>query len=449
MAEPQIRYTKTNDGVSIAYFTMGEGRPCFVSSPLTFAHVGLEMRIPAIAALYERVAAESMVIRWDPRNYGMSQRGVERLGIEDWARDVTAVGDSLGLDEFDVLAINAPYPAVLAAQQPGRIRRLVLAVPPPVRLADLFANENQAAVRSLAATNWEVFTETHAHFLQGWNPNPDLPFAQFIRESVDQADYLRVMAAWREWDATPYLPLVSCPTLVVSGGNNSKIAREYAAAIPGARFLDVEVGASNLVAAILSTRNSAIEEFLREGTADARTTQRPDRVPTPRQNATGSAVILFTDIADSTALTERLGDARFRDASRALDAGLRGAIRECGGTTVDAKTLGDGVLATFGSAAQAIDGARRCLALSAASEFGVHIGLHAGDVIREDGNVFGGAVNIAARICGLSAPGEILVSDVVRGMARSSAGVTFDDRGEQEMKGVGDPVRVYAVRGTE
>ena len=82
----------------------------------------------------------------------------------------------------------------------------------------------------------------------------------------------------------------------------------------------------------------------------------------------------------------------------------------------------------------------------AASELGLHIGLHAGDVIREEGNVFGGAVNIASRICGLSAPGEILVSDVVRGMARSSAGVVFEDRGEQEMKGVGEPVRVYAVR---
>ena len=57
-------------------------------------------------------------------------------------------------------------------------------------------------------------------------------------------------------------------------------------------------------------------------------------------------------------------------------------------------------------------------------------------------------MNIAARICAISAPGEILVSDVVRGMARSSAGVTFDDRGEHEMKGVGEPVRVYAVRGT-
>ena len=62
---------------------------------------------------------------------------------------------------------------------------------------------------------------------------------------------------------------------------------------------------------------------------------------------------------------------------------------------VEGKLLGDGVLATFGSAAQAIDGARRCLALSAASELGLHIGLHAGDVIREEGNVFGGAVNIA------------------------------------------------------
>jgi class 3 adenylate cyclase len=155
---------------------------------------------------------------------------------------------------------------------------------------------------------------------------------------------------------------------------------------------------------------------------------------------------LFTDIVDSTALTEQLGDGEFREASRSLDAGLRSAIRDAGGVAIDGKLLGDGVLATFGSAAQAIEGARRCLALSAASELGLHIGIHAGDVIREEGNVFGGAVNIAARICSLSEAGEILVSDVVRGMARTSAGVVFEDRGEREMKGVGEAVRVYAVR---
>jgi class 3 adenylate cyclase len=156
---------------------------------------------------------------------------------------------------------------------------------------------------------------------------------------------------------------------------------------------------------------------------------------------------MFIDIADSTALTERLGDARFREVSRTLDTGLRAAIRECGGSTVEAKTLGDGVLATFGSAAQAIEGARRCLTLSAASELGLHIGVHAGDVIREEGNVFGGAVNIAARICATSAPGEILVSDVVRGMARSSAGAAFEDRGEYALKGIAEPLRIFAVLG--
>ena len=67
-------------------------------------------------------------------------------------------------------------------------------------------------------------------------------------------------------------------------------------------------------------------------------------------------------------------------------------------------------------------------------------------MIREDDNVFGGAVNIAARISALSAAGEVLVSATVRDLARTSAGVVFEDRGEFELKGVGEAVRVYAVR---
>jgi adenylate cyclase len=76
----------------------------------------------------------------------------------------------------------------------------------------------------------------------------------------------------------------------------------------------------------------------------------------------------------------------------------------------------------------------------------MHIGLHAGDVISEGTNVYGGAVNIASRICGLCAPGEILVSTTVRELARTSAGATFEDRGEHMLKGIDDPVRIFAVR---
>jgi adenylate cyclase len=168
--------------------------------------------------------------------------------------------------------------------------------------------------------------------------------------------------------------------------------------------------------------------------------------PTTGRFTADMAVVLFADVADSTALTERMGDAPFRAAARVLDDKLRTAIRDGGGTPVEGKVLGDGVMAVFSSASQAIGAAQRCLNLTADSELRLHVGVHAGDVIREEGNVYGGAVNIASRVCGLAQTSEILVTDVVRGLARTSAGVAFTDRGEHAVKGVDEPLRVYAVQ---
>jgi class 3 adenylate cyclase len=158
-----------------------------------------------------------------------------------------------------------------------------------------------------------------------------------------------------------------------------------------------------------------------------------------------TAIILFTDIADSTALTERLGDAAFRERARTLDASLREAVRAHDGRPIEGRLLGDGMLAVFSSARRAIEAALRCA--GAGDELGLplHVGLHAGDVIREEANVFGGAVNIAARVSSLAAPGELVVSSTVRELARTSAGVTFEDRGEHALKGVADPMRVWRV----
>jgi class 3 adenylate cyclase len=155
--------------------------------------------------------------------------------------------------------------------------------------------------------------------------------------------------------------------------------------------------------------------------------------------------ILFADIVDSTAITERMGDSAFREKARDLDTALRAIIRYNGGIPIEGKLLGDGVLATFASARQAIEAALACGRAGDEGGLPLHLGLHAGDVIREEGNVFGGAVNVAARISGLSAPSEVLVSQTVRDLARTSAGVGFEDRGEQSLKGVGEAVRVWAV----
>ena len=109
------------------------------------------------------------------------------------------------------------------------------------------------------------------------------------------------------------------------------------------------------------------------------------------------------------------------------------------------RTLGDGVLAQFVSAHSAIEAALLCAQAGTERDLPLHLGIHAGDVIHEDDNVWGGAVNISARIAGLSAPGEILVSATVRELARTSVGVACRDRGEHELKGVGEGQRVFAV----
>jgi adenylate cyclase len=73
--------------------------------------------------------------------------------------------------------------------------------------------------------------------------------------------------------------------------------------------------------------------------------------------------------------------------------------------------------------------------------------LHAGDVLWQDGNAFGGAVNMASRVCACCDPDEVMVSDTVRGLARTSVDdVTFQDRGEHLLKGIAEAQRLFAVQ---
>jgi class 3 adenylate cyclase len=156
--------------------------------------------------------------------------------------------------------------------------------------------------------------------------------------------------------------------------------------------------------------------------------------------------ILFADIVDSTALTERVGDAAFRIRAADLDLRLRASVRAHGGMPIDGRLLGDGVLAVFRSGRDAIDAARACHTDAGAIDLALHVGVHAGDVIRAGDDVHGGAVNLAARVAALAAAGETLVTDTLRGLARTSAGVVFAERGVHQLKGIDEPQRLFAVR---
>jgi class 3 adenylate cyclase len=164
-----------------------------------------------------------------------------------------------------------------------------------------------------------------------------------------------------------------------------------------------------------------------------------------RIGALETAVVLFTDIANSVQLTEELGDWVFHDRARALQQELRSTIRSFSGSPVEGIKLGDGILAEFRSAERAVACAVDCRDRAQRAALPLHIGVHAGDIIRDGGDIFGGTVNTAARICAYASAGEVLASGTVRELARTSASVTFTTAGAPPLKGIAEPVPLYSV----
>jgi tetratricopeptide (TPR) repeat protein len=144
--------------------------------------------------------------------------------------------------------------------------------------------------------------------------------------------------------------------------------------------------------------------------------------------------VLLTDIEGSTDLQSRLGDVAAREMVRAHDAIVRDALARFDGQEI--KTMGDGFLVSFTSSRRALDCACAIQrAVTEGTELRVRIGLHAGEVIHESGDIHGAAVAAAARIMGQARGGEIVVSDLVRQLAGAAA-VQFRERGTVALKGL-------------
>jgi len=163
---------------------------------------------------------------------------------------------------------------------------------------------------------------------------------------------------------------------------------------------------------------------------------------------TAFRTILFTDIEGSTSLTQELGDARAMAVVRTHDAIVAAVLAKHGGSEV--KHTGDGVMASFVSVAaalrSAIDIQRRVSAAGEdlSSRFRVRIGLAAGEPVTERDDLFGAAVQLAARLCQRAQPGTILVTSGVQGLALGKSFV-FRKRGTVRLKGFGEPITAFEL----
>ena len=161
-----------------------------------------------------------------------------------------------------------------------------------------------------------------------------------------------------------------------------------------------------------------------------------------------TAIVLFTDLVGSTELRSRLGEDAAEELRHRHDALVVDAVKGSRGTAV--KNLGDGIMATFAGASDAVRAAvaiqqaigRHNHAGAAALE--VRIGISAGDVVFEEGDCFGTPVIEAARLCGAAQGGQILASELVRGLAHAGE-ETFTPVGSLELKGLTKPLPTVQV----
>jgi class 3 adenylate cyclase len=454
--EPRIQYAQTADGVSIAFWTLGEGTPLVLMLTLPFSHIQLEWQMAEMRHWYERLARKRKLVRYDFRGAGLSERDVTDYSLDAHVADLEAVADRLGLDRFALFAIyhSGPVAIAYAARHPERVSNLLLWCS-WARGSDLLGSAQVEATRAFIGLNWETYTETTAGTFLGWSEAEAAhQFASYMRECITPKAAQAALAATNEFNVTELLPQLRTPTLVLHRRQLAlpavSLARGLASRIPNARLVVLEGTSMAPYLGDMEAVLAATWEFLGEGEEAGVGAAEPSR------EAGALATILFTDMEGSTTLTQRLGDAKAQKVLRTHNAIVRDAIRTHGGSEI--KHTGDGIMASFPSASGALECAiamQRAFAdynaqvgAQGLAPLRIRIGLNAGEPIAEEQDLFGTAVQLARRICDRAEPGQILVSNVVRELAAGKR-FLFSDRGEVALRGFDDPVRLYEVRWTD
>ena len=456
--EQQIRFCTSSDGTRIAYATAGQGPP-LVRALGWLTHLEYEWENPLWRVFIHAMSRRYLLVRHDGRGMGLSDRRVSDYSPEAQVRDLEAVVDALGLERFALWGYSqgGATSITYAVRYPERVSRLILQGS-FARMGWLIDTEEgqqlfQTAL-SLIRQGWSTDLPAYRQFFTSlFMPDADTEairqFNEMQRISASPENAAALFSAMRDTDVSELLSQVRAPTLVVHCRGDAtapfEAGRELAAAIPGARFLPLDSRNHAILPhePAAEAVGKAVEEFLGEGEEGAAATAAPPREPG------GLVTILFTDVEGSTALTQRLGDAKAQEVLRTHNRIVRDALEAHTGSEI--KHTGDGIMASFSSATRALECAiaiQRAFAEhseSAEEPIRVRIGLNAGEPVAEEKDLFGTAVQLAARICAYAQPGEILAADVVQQLA-AGKGFSFADKGEATLKGFEKPVRLHEVR---
>jgi pimeloyl-ACP methyl ester carboxylesterase len=427
------KYVRASDGVSIAYQLMSDAGPTLLYVPGAISNLTLEDTTPDLARFYEQLSRFARLVRFDKRGTGLSDPIYGVTTLEQQVEDIEAILDATQSERVTLCGLShgGSLAAWFALSRPERVERLIIvdAFCSSARDPDDPSTEGyvQEAYLDRIEGDFEAFTGWVADGAVGdSNPSTIEATAAFVRASGSPAIWTSVCRGLLGLDLRPRLQEIQIPALVIHAAGDRLIpvshGRCLAKGIAGARYLELDTRAHIpwLDPSVAPQVMAAIEDFT---TGQVRFTA-----------GRTVANVLFTDIVDSTTRQRAVGDAEWRGLRERFEAGTSRRVEQFGGRVV--QFTGDGVMAAFPSPGEALRAAR--VLVGDARDLGLEVraGLHAGEAYEVEGQLFGSCVHVAARVMARAAPGQVLTTDVVRGLVEGS-GFDFEDCGEAELKGVG------------
>jgi class 3 adenylate cyclase len=440
---PETRFTHSDDGTRLAYQVSGEGPLHLVFLRDEAMPLDLMWDDPWFLRLSKRLGTFSRTVWDDPRGAGASEGDWRTVTGERRHADVLAVLEAaVGSEPVAVLGWGAAGLTAIqiSVRHPERVRALVLvnSFAHYVRDDDYPWGLPRASLDRLVAASQEGRDTGVALELLAPSRSTDERFrawwARAQRLGVGADQYGETSRAAIERDVRPLLASVSVSTLVLHREQDRFIrlgaGRYLAEHIPGARLVVLPGADHALFAGDVDAVVDEIEEF----STGARSGAEGDVL---------TATVLFTDVVASTEQQARMGRREWSRVAEDHDALVRRALTRHRGHEV--KTMGDGFLATFDATGRALRCAAEILVAARGIGLELRVGVHTGEVEVRGDDIAGLAVSIAKRICDLAAPGQVLVSETVR-INMVGAGVTFEDEGEHQLKGVPGTWRLHALR---
>jgi pimeloyl-ACP methyl ester carboxylesterase/DNA-binding winged helix-turn-helix (wHTH) protein len=244
-----IRFSVTEDGVRLAWASIGDGLP-LVKASNWLTHLDFEWGSPIWQHWWTELSKHHRLIRYDERGNGMSQRNVPDVSFDTWVRDLETVVDAAGLDRFSLLGISrgGAIAIAYAVKHPERVSKLVLYGAFRVGLYHYGSPEEleaRCALISLTRLGWglhhpafcRMFTN---RFIPNATPVHENWFDDLQRVSTSAENAARLIEVDSNIDVRRFLRQVQVPTLVVHCDRDQVVSpehgRQLAAEIPGARY---------------------------------------------------------------------------------------------------------------------------------------------------------------------------------------------------------------------